>query len=125
MIEEFSSVPYEFTFGEATLGSTFDYTLDRWQYYQIGSTQGFQPEVKIQRKEHEPDGPIGFTPLSNHFLRVQTSGTGASLSKLYNPTSISKGETSEAYLEQRIENTYRQECNTFIQSKVFYSKWIV
>ena len=101
---EFSSVPYEFTFGEATLGSTFDYTLDRWQYYQIGSTQGFQPEVKIQRKEHEPDGPIGFTPLSNHFLRVQTSGTGASLSKLYNPTSISKGETSEAYLEQRIEN---------------------
>jgi len=101
---EFSNTPYEFTFGEVTLGSTFDYTSDRWRYYQIGSTQGFQPEVKVQRKEHEPDGPVGFTPLSNHFLRVQTSGTGASLSHLYNPTSIANGETSEAYLEQRIEN---------------------
>ena len=101
---EFTATPYEFVFGEVTLGSTFDYTLDRWRYYQIGATQGFQPEVKIQRKEHEPDGPVGFTPLSNHFLRVQTSGTGASLSHLYNPSGIPNGETTEAYLEQRIEN---------------------
>ena len=32
---EFTSTPYEFVFGEVTLGSTFDYTLDRWQYYQM------------------------------------------------------------------------------------------
>ena len=101
---EFTATPYEFVFGEVTLGSTFDYTLDRWRYHQIGSTQGFQPEVKIQRIEHEADGPVGFTPLSNHFLRVQTSGTGASLSHLYDPSNIARGETTEAYLEQRIEN---------------------
>jgi|TARA_R110001592_G_scaffold72695_2_gene222010 hypothetical protein len=101
---EFTVDPYVFTFGEATLGSTFDYTLDRWRFYMIGATQGFQPELSIERMEHELDGPSGFTPLSNHFLRVQTSGTGASLSNLYDPTNLSTGLTTEAYLEQRIEN---------------------
>jgi len=102
---EFTTEPYEFAFGEVTLGSTFDYTLDRWRYYAIGSTgPGIQPEVKVIRMEHDIDGPLGFTPLSNHFLRVQTSGTGASLSHLYNPTNLATGMTTEAFLEQRIEN---------------------
>jgi len=95
---------YQFGFGETTLGSTFEYTADRWRYFAVGTTIGVQPEVVVSRKQHDIDGPKGFNPTSNHYLRVQTSGTGSSLSALYGPATFANGETTEAFLEQRIEN---------------------